>query len=136
MFRITAFTATLFIYVCWGCHSGNSRRYKEWNDYGGGPDHSKYVDYKQITKENVGQLEIAFVYSTHDNVNYRFNPVIVDGVMYVLAKNNSLVAIDATTGDELWIHANLRGIIQRGINFWQSEDKKEKRLLICLNNTL
>src|SRR5258705_391730 len=56
--------------------------------------------------------------------------------MYVLAKNNSLVAIDATTGKELWIHANLRGIIQRGVNFWQSKDKKQKRLIIFLNNTM
>ncbi len=127
---------TLFFTLCWACNPDQATRYKEWNDYGGGPDHSKYVDHRQITRENVGQLEIAFVYPTGDNGNYRFNPVIVDGVMYVLAKNNSLVAIDATTGKELWIHANLRGIIQRGVNFWQSKDRKEKRLLICLNNTL
>ena len=118
-----------------GCNSGDLR-YKEWNDYGGGTDHSKYVDYKEITRDNVDQLEIAFIYPTNDNVGYRFNPVIVDGVMYVLAKNNSLVAINAETGEEIWIHANLRGIIQRGVNFWQSKDKKQKRLLICLNNTL
>lgn len=122
--------------VVWGCQSGTQIKYKEWNDYGGGPDHSKYVDFKQITKENVNQLELAFFYPTDDNVGYKFNPIIVDGIMYVLAKNNSLVAIDATSGKELWIHANLRGIIQRGVNFWQSKDKKEKRLLICLNNTL
>lgn len=122
--------------VVWGCQSGTQTKYKEWNDYGGGPDHSKYVDFKQITKENVNQLELAFFYPTDDNVGYKFNPIIVDGIMYVLAKNNSLVAIDATSGKELWIHANLRGIIQRGVNFWQSKDKKEKRLLICLNNTL
>ncbi|SEK29902.1 outer membrane protein assembly factor BamB family protein [Parapedobacter koreensis] len=135
MFRITVFSTFLFAMICCGCSNDNTR-YKEWNDYGGGPDHSKYVDYQEFTKDNVDQLEVAFVYPTDDNVNYRFNPVIVDGVMYVLAKNNSLVAIDAVTGKELWIHANLRGIIQRGVNFWQSKDKKEKRLLICLNNTL
>ncbi len=132
----TAVFGALFFTVCGACDSDRATRYKEWNDYGGGPDHSKYVDYRQITRENVSELEVAFVYPTGDNVNYRFNPVIVDGVMYVLAKNSSLVAIDATTGEELWIHANLRGIIQRGVNFWQSKDKKEKRLLICLNNTL
>ncbi len=110
----------------------------EWKDYGGGPDHSKFLNFTQINKQNVAKLQPAFVYSTaSDRANaYKFNPVIVDGVMYVLAKNSSLVAIDAATGKELWIHANLRGIVQRGINFWQSKDKKQKRFIISLGNSL
>jgi len=110
----------------------------EWKDYGGGPDHSKFVNFTQINKKNVADLQPAFVYSTaSDRANsYKFNPIIVDGIMYVLAKNNSLVAMDATTGKEIWIHANLRGIVQRGINFWQSRDKKQKRFIISLGNNL
>lgn len=112
------------------------QQHKEWKDYGGGPDHSKYVDMKQITKSNVKDLDLAFVYPTSDNQVYSFNPIIVDNVMYVLAKNNSLVAVDATTGKEIWIHANLNGIIARGINFWQSKDKTQKRFIIFINNTM
>lgn len=112
-------------------------QHTEWNDFGGGPDHSKFVNFKQINKRNVTKLQPAFVYPSNDkNQSYKFNPIIVDNVMYVLAKGNSLVAINAITGKEIWIHANLRGIIQRGINFWQSPDKKQKRLLICLGNSL
>src|SRR4051812_44877564 len=90
----------------------------EWKDYGGGPDHSKFVNFTQINKQNVASLQPAFVYSTlSDRANaYKFNPIIVDGIMYVLGKNSSLIAIDAITGKEIWIHANLRGIVQRGIN--------------------
>src|SRR5687767_485547 len=66
------------------------QQHKEWKDYGGGPDHSKYVDLKQITKANLNQLKIDFVYSTSDNLAYNFNPIVVDNVMYVLARNNSL----------------------------------------------
>ena len=95
----------------------STRQHKEWKDYGGGPDHSKYVELKQITKANVNQLKIDFVYSTNDNLSYSFNPIVVDNVMYVLARNNSLVAVDATTGKEIWIHSKLNGIIARGINF-------------------
>jgi quinoprotein glucose dehydrogenase len=113
-----------------------AQQHKEWKDYGGGPDHSKFVDLKQFTKSNVDQLEVAFVYPTNDNLAYRFNPIVVDNVMYVLAKNNSLVALDATTGKEIWIHAKLGGVIARGINFWQSKDKTQKRLIIFLNNTM
>ena len=112
------------------------QQHKEWKDYGGGPDHSKYVDLKQITKANLNQLKIDFVYPTSDNLAYNFNPIVVDNVMYVLARNNSLVAVDATTGKEIWIHSNLNGIIARGINFWQSKDKTQKRFIIFMNNTM
>ena len=112
------------------------QQHKEWKDYGGGPDHSKYVDLKQITKANLNQLKIDFVYSTNDNLSYNFNPIVVDNVLYVLARNNSLVAVDATTGKEIWIHSNLNGIIARGINFWQSKDKRQKRFIIFMNNTM
>ena len=76
------------------------QQHKEWKDYGGGPDHSKYVEFKQITKANINQLKIDFVYAAGDNLSYNFNPIVVDNVMYVLARNNSLVAVDATTGKE------------------------------------
>lgn len=113
-----------------------TQQHKEWKDYGGGPDHSKYVEFTQITKENVDQLQVEFIVPTYDNVGYTFNPIIVDNVMYVLGRNNSLMAVDATTGEEIWIHKDLNGIITRGINFWQSEDKSQKRLIIFLNNTM
>ena len=120
-----------------GKGSSGSIAHKTWTQYGGSADQSKYVDLKQISKENVNQLEVAWVYPTKDNVSsYRFNPIIVDSVMYVLAKNNSLVALDVTTGKEIWIHANLNTASKRGINYWESKDRKDRRLLFCVNNTL
>src|ERR1700754_5221290 len=107
----------------------------QWKDFGGGPDHSKFVEFTQINKQNVNKLTPAFVYNTADKQAYKFNPIIVDGIMYVQAKNMSLCAINAATGKELWIHTNLR-IGQRGINFWESPDKKQKRLIVTLGNTL
>jgi quinoprotein glucose dehydrogenase len=41
---------------------------------------------------------------------------VIDGVMYVQAKNNSLVALDAMTGKELWTHPFTGPVVQRGIN--------------------
>ncbi len=113
-------------------------QHKTWTEYGGGNDQSKYVDFKQITKKNVNQLQVAWTYSTNDNVaTSKFNPIIVDNIMYVLAKNNSLVAVDIETGKEIWIHANLGGLrSKRGINYWESKDRKDRRLLFNLGNTL
>jgi quinoprotein glucose dehydrogenase len=108
----------------------------QWRDYGGRPDQSKYAVTPDITKQNVSKLGVAWVYSTGDDRTYQFNPLIVDGVMYVLAKNSSLVAIDVATRKELWIHANLRGITSRGINYWQSKDGKDRRLLFAMEDLL
>ena len=108
----------------------------EWPDYGGTPDQSKFVIARDITKKNVSKLEVAWTYPTGDERAYQFNPVIVDGVMYVLAKNSSLVAIDVRTRKEMWIHANLRGITNRGINYWRSRDGKDRRLLFVMDDTL
>lgn len=107
-----------------------------WDNYGGGPDASKYVAHTQITRENLDQLEVAWTYETADEISYPFNPVINDEVMYVLAKNNSLVALDAATGEEIWIHARLGNIPRRGINFWKSPDGTDQRILIQVNNYL
>ncbi|MEO8886048.1 MAG: PQQ-binding-like beta-propeller repeat protein [Mucilaginibacter sp.] len=110
--------------------------YTTWTQYGGGADQSKYTELRQINKKNVTQLKVSWYYPTKDNIEYTFNPIVVDTIMYVLAKNNSLVALNATTGKEIWIHANLNGITRRGINYWESKDRKDRRLIFSLSNTL
>ena len=109
---------------------------QDWREVGGGPAQSKYVVMKDITKANVAKLAIAWTYPSGDERPYQFSPLIVDNVMYVLAKNHSLVAIDVVTRKELWIHAELRGITYRGINYWESKDRKDRRLLFTLQDTL
>jgi quinoprotein glucose dehydrogenase len=108
--------------------------HKTWSDYGSGPDSSKYVDFDQITKSNVGQLAVAWTYPTRDSGSYLFNPIVVGDVMYVLARNNSLVALNAETGKEIWVHEGLYGISIRGINYWESKDHKDRRLIFEINH--
>lgn len=110
--------------------------YKTWTQYGGGADQSKYTELDQITKKNVTQLKVAWNYPTMDNIEYSFNPIVVDTIMYLLAKNNSLVAVNAATGKELWIHAGLNGITRKGVNYWESKDRKDRRIIFSLSNTL
>lgn len=125
----------LFIHISCTTNS-SSNHYKTWKVYGGGPDQSKYFDGSQITKENVHQLEVAWMFPSEDSLIYFSNPIIVDTIMYLMARNFSLVAVNALTGKEIWIHADLQGISRRGINYWESKDKKNKRLLFTLNNSL
>src|SRR5689334_10803377 len=126
---------SLFIYASFATVSSKYGS-STWEQYGGGPDQSKYFDGPQITKENVSQMQLAWVYPTVDSMPNFFSPIVVDTIMYVMAKNSSLVALNALTGKELWIHANLQGLTRRGINYWESKDKTDRRLLFTLNNTL
>ncbi|MBV6432692.1 MAG: Outer membrane protein assembly factor BamB [Bryobacteraceae bacterium] len=113
-----------------------AQNHRQWPDYGGGPDSSHYVALDQINKSNVNRLRVAWTYPTGDNRSYLFNPVIVDDVMYVLARNSSLVALDAATGREIWIHENLPGLSTRGIAYWESKDRKDRRLIFAINDYL
>jgi quinoprotein glucose dehydrogenase len=106
---------------------------KSWRDNLAGPDSSNYVALDQIKKSNVKQLEVAWTYPYAAG---GFNPVVVDDVMYMYGRNGSLIALDASTGKEIWIHEGLNGLPSRGINYWQSEDGKQKRLLFWINNFL
>jgi quinoprotein glucose dehydrogenase len=106
---------------------------KWWWDNLHGPDSSNFVDSDQINKSNVGELEIAWYYPYAQTM---FNPIVVDNVMYLLGRNNSLIALDATTGKEIWIHEGLTGITSRGVNYWQSEDGTDRRLLFSINSFL
>ena len=59
--------------------------------------------------------------------------------MYVLAKNNSIVALDAATGKEVWTYSDVPTasiITSRGINYWESKDRSDRRLLFASNHML
>lgn len=127
----------LAVYVSCNTQSDSSSdTHTTWTHYGGSPDQSRYFATSGITRENVDQLEVAWTYPTGDAFFNFFSPIIVDTTMYVLGKSSSLVALNVKTGEEIWIHANLRGITRRGINYWESEDGTDKRLIFTLNNSL
>lgn len=138
MRRMTAWrqAALIAAMLAAGADGAAAQGRKQWPDYGGGPDSSHYVNLNQITKANVAKLEVAWVYPTGDDHAYLFNPIIVDDVMYVLAKNSSLVALDAATGKEIWIHENLPGLSSRGVAYWESKDRKDRRLIFAMNDYL
>src|SRR5947209_346247 len=91
-----------FLLVC-GIVCGQN--HATWSDYGGAADSAQYSSLTQINRTNVGKLAVAWSYATGDNNRYSFNPLVVGGTMYVLAKNNSIVALDSATGKEIWTHA-------------------------------
>ena len=98
------------------------------------PDSSNFRDFAQITKANVSQLQMTWFYPYGAPT---FSPIEVDGVLYGLGRNASaLVALDGGTGKELWVHEGLNGIQNKGINYWQSADGRDKRLIFAVSSFL
>ncbi|HTL02149.1 MAG TPA: c-type cytochrome [Vicinamibacterales bacterium] len=104
-----------------------------WTSYGGSADSSRYFDSKKITKANVGKLEAAWSYP-YGEAN--FHPLIVHNVIYARGRAGALIALDAKTGRELWIHDGMTGMTPRGMNYWESKDGKDRRLIFAMNDYL
>jgi quinoprotein glucose dehydrogenase len=130
---LRAASIALFVLLTLGAVWTAERNGKWWYDNLGGPDSSNYVDLDQIRKSNVDQLEVAWTYPYAAG---GFNPIVVDDTVYISGRNGSLIALDASTGKEIWIHEGLNGMTSRGINYWQSEDGKDRRLLFSINSFL
>lgn len=123
----------LLIAIAATAMSASDQSPREWRDYGGGPDNSKFSTLKQINKSNVAKLDVAWTYPYGETM---FNPIVARGVIYGKGRNNALVALDAETGKEIWIHDGLEGITRRGMNYWESKDGKDRRLIFSINDYL
>lgn len=122
-----------------GCFVAAGQNHTNWSDYGGAADSAQYSALKQINRSNVKNLKVAWTYSTGDSNKYFFNPLVADRFVYVLARNNSVVALDAVSGQAIWVHetgSHTKLITNRGINHWESKDRKERRLLFASDNFL
>ena len=119
--------------------TGGAETHTTWRSYGGSQDGSQYSALHQIDRSNVKKLQVAWTYATGDDRRYAFNPLVIDGTMYVLAKNNAIVALDAATGKEIWTHPtdpHTTLITNRGIDYWENADRSDRRLIFALRNEL
>ena len=112
--------------------------YSSWSDYGGSPDSMGYSSIKQINKSNVSGLKLAwFVSAPGPAGRFSFNPLVINGVMYVVGKDDGIYALDAATGKEIWCHPVLGGQpTNRGFNHWISKDGKDQRLIFSVDGYL
>jgi quinoprotein glucose dehydrogenase len=139
MFRFLTFAPLVLISSLLNAQGPSTDEHAEWRHYGGAADSAQYSSLRQVNRSNVTQLQVAWRYLTGDNNRYSFNPLVVDRTAYVLAHNNSIVAVDAVTGKEVWIHSTdpqTRLITNRGINYWQSADGSDRRLFFSVDNFL
>src|SRR5262245_44131665 len=114
----------------------------EWRHYAGDLRNHHYSPLDQVSAANFNSLQIAWRLKT-DNFGTRpeykleGTPLMVKGVLYTTAgSRRAVVAVDAATGELLWVHgypegargaAAPRQLSGRGLAYWT--DGKEERIL-------
>ena len=101
-----------------------------WPSYHGGPENIKYSTLTQITPANVAQLKVAWRFDSGDEFEgseQQCNPIIVNGVLYATTPKLRVVALDAATGAQKWVHdPNKPGAKpfkrrNRGVMYWRGQ---------------
>ncbi|MYI74571.1 MAG: PQQ-binding-like beta-propeller repeat protein, partial [Acidobacteria bacterium] len=78
---------------------------ENWLTYSGTYFSQRYSELDQVTPDNVGNLELQWVYQAPVAGPWQSSPVVVDGVMYLTQRPNDIVALDARTGRVFWVYS-------------------------------
>src|SRR4051812_24272506 len=79
----------------------NPKSTEDWPNVGNDKGGMRYSPLRQINRENVKDLQVAWTYRTgaaRVRGNIQCTPVVVDGVMYLTNDRIQVVALDAATG--------------------------------------
>jgi quinoprotein glucose dehydrogenase len=114
----------------------------EWTTYGADLGNTRYSPLDQITAANFNNLEVAWHFKTDSlgpRPEYQFEstPLMAHGVVYSTAgTRRAVVALDAGTGELMWMHSEREGargvaaprqLSGRGLAYWS--DGREERIL-------
>jgi quinoprotein glucose dehydrogenase len=110
----------------------------EWTSYArdGG---TRFSPLTSIDRGNVSRLTVAWTYHTGENQftseveqksTFEVTPIVVDGVMFLSTGFNRVIALDAATGKERWVHdphidrrADYSEVTSRGVAWWGDRRK-------------
>lgn len=106
----------------------------DWTAYGGTADGMRFSALKQITKENVHTLEVAWTYHTGDlrqntdatEYTFEATPLKANGMLYLCTPHNEVHALDPESGAVRWKYTpdKDRSYLQqhqtcRGVSYYQ-----------------
>jgi quinoprotein glucose dehydrogenase len=114
----------------------------EWLTYGADLGNTKYSPLSQINPANFNRLKLAWRFHTENlgarpEFNMEGTPLVAHGVMYsTVGSRRDVVALDAATGELLWVHRENEGgrgaaaprqLSGRGLAYWT--DGREERII-------
>ena len=125
------------------------RAYGEWRHYGGDRAHSRYSSLNQINRTTFKDLKVAWQWENVDHeitktnpgilpASFKPTPLMIGGVIYTSTPFSQVVAVDAGTGQTIWVYnpkSYLRGspansgFQHRGVEYWT--DGRQHRIVIA-----
>lgn len=74
-----------------------------WAEYHRGANGWRFSPLDEVNKSNVKKLKVAWLHQPGDiTQGLQATPLVIDGVLYYVAANNRVFAVDAATGDQIW----------------------------------
>jgi len=116
----------------------------EWTTYGGDLASTRYSPLDQINRDNFNKLEVAWRFKTdalgpRPEFNFQSTPLMVDGIVYSTAgTRRAVVALDAATGELIWMHSEDEGkrgelaprqLSGRGLAYWPGGGGENPRIV-------
>jgi alcohol dehydrogenase (cytochrome c) len=102
----------------------SSKEPQNWLTYSGDYRGWRHSALTQLNTTNVKQLGLQWVFNDGQVGKLEATPLVIDGVMYVSLVNNTVFALDARTGREIWAYRrpevlrspeHINGPISRGV---------------------
>jgi quinoprotein glucose dehydrogenase len=105
----------------------------EWRTWGGDLGVTRYAPLDQINGANFSTLQVAWRFGTDSmgtrpDFNLQTTPLMINGVLYAtVGEHRNAVALDARTGELLWMHRleeglrsqrSARRLSGRGVGYW------------------
>src|SRR5262245_24740113 len=81
---------------------GSDREPQNWMHYWGNYQGTHYSALKQITTNNVVNLQLQWSIERSRASALETEPLVIDGVMYTAGQPGTVLALDAKTGKEIW----------------------------------
>jgi glucose dehydrogenase len=111
---------------------------RDWPTYGHDVGGARFSPLRQITPANVTRLMRAWTYETgEDASSFQVTPLVVGNVMYLSTPQQKIVALDASTGKELWKHdpAIKRQGTHRGVSYWPGTAQLPARIFFSTGDS-
>jgi quinoprotein glucose dehydrogenase len=125
----------------------------EWPTYGHDPGGMRFSPLTELTPANVGELQVAWTYHMRPapppggaaappppsgrgrgrGSGFAVSgttPLVIDGVMYITSPYGRVVALDPTTGKEMWVYQVPSGVPStRGAEYWPGDAKTPPQIV-------
>lgn len=105
----------------------------DWAAYSRDAGGTRFSPLDEITRRNVDRLEQAWSVAVASDAgnNPQATPIVVDGVMYLPAGGNQVLALDGSSGETIWRYTLPEDMetTARGVAYWPGGDGLDPRIL-------